>query len=372
MPEIKYKKIELCKLFDFSITSNSSILTKSFVNGHKGNIPVYGSTMDEEEVSYGYIKDDVKGIKYFCDCLTINRNGSAGYLFFREGRFTINSDVTPLVLFGEYKDCVDLRFVKYALQPIAIKEFSHVKKAGKARLAHIEIKIPINDNGDFDISLQQELALKYQDIEKRKKKLLQKIEYLQEIKVVFNDTSIDYREIELNKMISHHNGNAQYTKEFCQKNKGTIPVYSANNSIPIAYMNKADYSGRFLTYSKNGCAGYISIQEGDFSVNGDRCVVTLNDGFEEIDLDYLKYYLEPIFRSNIKGRMGIQGKNEYTKLNSTMIKKLNIKVPIPIDKKGEFDLIKEREIAEKYRIIEMIKQNISYQVMYMTDVVIDL
>lgn len=55
-----------------------------------------------------------------------------------------------------------------------------------------------------------------------------------------------------------------------------------------------------------------------------------------------------------------------------MIKKLNIKVPIPIDKKGELDLIKEREIAEKYRIIEMIKQNISYQVVYMIDVVIDL
>lgn len=79
-------------------------MTKKFVNMHKGEIPVYGSTMNPEAVSYGYIKDNLKGIKYFDNCLTINRNDSAGFLFYRKKRFTINSDVTPLIPFNEYKN----------------------------------------------------------------------------------------------------------------------------------------------------------------------------------------------------------------------------------------------------------------------------
>lgn len=41
-------------------------------------------------------------------------------------------------------------------------------------------------------------------------------------------------------------------------------------------------------------------------------------------LCYLNYNLEPIFRSNIKGRLGIDGKNKYTKITSTMIKALKL------------------------------------------------
>ena len=103
MSEIEYRSIALEEIFDFNVTSNGSILTKTFVQKNKGNIPVYGSTMIESEVSYDYIKDNVEGIKYFDDCLTINRNGSAGYIFYRKGRFCINSDVTPLVLYEKYK-----------------------------------------------------------------------------------------------------------------------------------------------------------------------------------------------------------------------------------------------------------------------------
>lgn len=144
------------------------------------------------------------------------------------------------------------------------------------------------------------------------------------------------------------------------KNFKVITI-SVNNS-------KGDYSGRFLTYSKNGCAGYITIIDGSFSVNGDRCVMTINPGYDRVDLDYLKYYLEPIFRANIKGRIGINGKNEYTKLNSTMIKKLNIQVPIPIKSNGEFDLNEQKRLAKKYATIELIKKNLYEQINQLTKI----
>ena len=101
MPVIKYKKVKLSDIFDFTKTSNGSFLTKAFVDSNKGDIPVYGTSLIREEVGYGHIKSGLNNVKYFHDCLTINRNGSAGKVFYREGTFSINSDVTPLVPFKE-------------------------------------------------------------------------------------------------------------------------------------------------------------------------------------------------------------------------------------------------------------------------------
>ena len=44
------------------------------------------------------------------------------------------------------------------------------------------------------------------------------------------------------------------------------------------------------------------------------------------------------------------------RLKKTHIEKISIK--IPIDKKGEFDLGKQKEIAGKYKLIEQVKNEI--------------
>lgn len=51
--------------------------------------------------------------------------------------------------------------------------------------------------------------------------------------------------------------------------------------------------------------------------------------------------------------MGQNGKNEYTKLNSTMIKNLKIKIPMPVREDDTFDLIKQQEIVSKYELIKI-------------------
>lgn len=173
----------------------------------------------------------------------------------------------------------------------------------------------------------------------------------------------------LNEIVAHNNGNAAYTKTWCQKHKGSYPLYSANNFEPIAYVDIFDYEGEYLTYSKNGCAGYITIFNGRFSVNGDRCVMTINEKFVgKVDLLYLKYYLEPIFRQHKKGRLGVYGKNEFTKLNSTMIRGLDIRVPIPLSNDGSYDLEKQIEIAERYRQIDEIKAGLIAKINQLTSI----
>ena len=361
------------EIIDFNKSkTNGSKFTKTFIQENMGDIPVYGASLDETEVSYGYVKDGLEGIKYFKDCLTWNIDGSAG-IFYRKGYFSLSEKVIPLIPFENIQDLIDLDFLKYSIMySKEFAEFGFSNKAGKGKLGEIKINIPIKSDGSFDLEKQKELAKKYKDIEEKKKVLLEKIEILKKYKILIEaDTSIATKDVDLNSMITHNNGKANYTKEFCQENKGDIPLYSANNSKPIAYMNKADYNGKYLSYSKNGCAGYISIMEGAFSINGDRCVLTLNKGYEKVDLLYLKYFLEPIFRANIKGRIGINGKNEYTKLNSTMIKKLKIQVPIPIKSDGSFDLEKQQELAMKYANVESIKQNIYNQIKELTSIMVD-
>lgn len=183
------------------------------------------------------------------------------------------------------------------------------------------------------------------------------------------EKGIQYADIPLNDMVTHHNGNASYTKTWCQHHKGVYPIYSANNLEPIAYIDTFDYNGEYLTYSKNGCAGYITIINDCFSVNGDRCVMIIDDKYiNKVNILYLKYYLEPIFRKNKKGRLGAFGKNEFTKLNGTMIKGLNIKVPIPLTRDGSYDLEKQCEIAERYKQIDEIKQGLIDKIIQLTSI----
>ncbi len=183
------------------------------------------------------------------------------------------------------------------------------------------------------------------------------------------EESVEYTDELLNKIVTYHNGNASYTKTWCQKHKGAYPIYSANNLEPIAHIDNYDYDGEYLTYSKNGCAGYITIINDRFSINGDRCVMSINEEYaDKLSLLYLKYYLEPIFRKNKKGRLGTFGKNEFTKLNSTMIKNLNITVPIPLASDGSYDLEKQQEIAARYKQIDEIKQGLINKIIQLTSI----
>lgn len=69
-----------------------------------------------------------------------------------------------------------------------------------------------------------------------------------------------------------------------------------------------------------------------------------------------------------KGRLGIYGKNEFTKLNSTMIREIDIRVPIPLADDGSYDLEKQIEIAERYRQIDEIKAGLIAKINQITSI----
>lgn len=347
-----------------SIAKRNGSLTMEVINKMPGQFPVYAASVGSA-IGYinSYLNDKPSVI------IPTAGNGTAGKPYVvTEQFYTIGANAVGFVPVEN----IDVHYLFFQLKNMlsSIVKGESFKNINQGMIKKIKIVIPIKDDGTFDMEEQQRLAGIYFEIERQRQHLLRKIYELQELLIhIDKEESVEYDDVPLNTMVTHHNGNATYTKTWCQKHKGAYPIYSANNIEPMAYVDTFDYDGEYLTYSKNGCAGHITIIRDQFSINGDRCVMSINDEYlGKINLLYLRYYLEPIFRKTKKGRLGIFGKNEFTKLNSTMIKNLNITVPVPLASDGSYDLEKQQDIAERYKQIEEIKQGLISKIIQLTSI----
>ena len=347
-----------------SIAKRNGSLTMETINKMPGQFPVYAASVG---IAIGYINSYLNDEPAII--IPTAGNGTAGKAYVVTDKFyTIGANAVGFIPAKN----IDINYLFFQLKNIlsSLVKGESFKNISQRMIKKIKIIIPIKDDKTFDLEEQQRLSGIYYEIERQKQNLLIKIFEVQELLIhIDEEDGIEYEYVPLNSLITHHNGNASFTKTWCQEHKGAYPIYSANNLEPIAYVDTFDYDGEYLTYSKNGCAGYITIINGRFSANGDRCVLSINEEYVgKIYLLYLKYYLEPIFRSNKKGRLGAFGKNEFTKLNSTMIKGLNITVPIPLAFDGSYDFEKQREIADRYKQIDEIKQGLINKITQLTSI----
>jgi restriction endonuclease S subunit len=169
-------EVPVSELFDLSVKTNHSNFTKAFVNAHKGDIPVYSASKDENSVSYGFIQDGLEDVKYFENCLTWNIDGSVGKAFFRKGRFSLSEKAIPLVLRPKYEKQVNVDYVRILLEQKALEQgFHYSHKAGKGRIKNVLIPFPINKDGAIDLLRQTELSDKYKKVHSIKSKALEKI-----------------------------------------------------------------------------------------------------------------------------------------------------------------------------------------------------
>lgn len=149
--------------------------------------------------------------------------------------------------------------------------------------------------------------------------------------------------------------NSGITKEFCQLNEGTIPVYASSKSDTsvLGYikenMDGIKYYRDSITWNRNGSVGHFFIRTGIFTTNEDHRVLEIKDEFaNDLDLQYLKYILEETI-----SKLGY----EYTnKLGKTRMR--GIEIPIPIKDGGIFDKGKQHEIIQSYTPIFSIQQKI--------------
>ena len=355
MSTLNLKKERLSNLFDCKKGNNK--YTKTYCNKHHGEYEVYtGSTLK----SFGFLNT----YDYDKQNLSFTTDGEyAGTLKVLSGKYNVGGHRAILL---KKDNNLNLDYFKYILQPIF---YSRVKSGDvpsvswEKHLKDIEIEIPINKDGDYDIEEQSRIAKILKQIENEKIVLQKKKNRL--LSTLIRDNLLEnckYKEVLISEIFSPENGCGTYTKTFCKNNTGNYPVYSGSSIDIFSNINTYDYDGEYLTWVKDGLAGYLMYHNEKFSITNHRGILLPKVDMLNLDLKYLKYIIEPIFRNECKGRVGHHGQNEYTTLNQTMINNIKTKIKIPIDKNGCYDLNKQKEIANKYRKIEEIKRNISTQI----------
>jgi type I restriction-modification system DNA methylase subunit len=181
-----FKCVRIKDLFNLKIKTNNSTFTKSFIDKNKGDIPVYSASKFPEMVDYGFVKDNLQGVKYFENCLTWNIDGSIGKAHYRSGRFSLSEKVIPLIVNDEYKETLDLLFLKHTIElEFSKHNFGFANKAGKGKIQDIEIAIPINKNGTFNLDLQRQIATKFAKIEAIRKNILEELDRISKAELDF-------------------------------------------------------------------------------------------------------------------------------------------------------------------------------------------
>lgn len=343
MSNIKVKEIPLQKLF-VNINGNSKY-TKTFCNDNKGSYPVYTSTT---KGTFGMINT----YDYDEENLSFATHGNAGKLDILTGKYSIGNN--RMILKSLYEN-INLKYMKYILEPLLSEKAktSSVSFISWNVIKDIKVPVPITDNEEFDIEEQEKIANTYQVLESKKKELQNKIEKMKNSYMEVNVDKFEYIEKRLSDIFEFKRGHS-CTRTYCNKHPGSYPVYSANNVTPLAYIDSYDYDGRYISLSRNGIAGKITIFNERFTINEDRFI--LLPKINNIDYDYIKYTVEPILRGKRKGREGYNGQNEFTKLSFTILN--GVKILLPINKMGEIDLEAQIKISQLYKKLDDIKSEI--------------
>ncbi len=255
---------------------------------------------------------------------------------------------------------IDINYIKFTLEPI-LRELAKGRKGDKGSseytnvspsvVKNVIVSIPILPNGDFDLEAQQAIVERHNVVADLKAKAKEYEQTLKELAVTVDDGINQSKDVLIGDVFTTQKGLSKYTKRYGQLHKGEYPVYSASNIAPLTFIDSFDYEGKYLTWATNGFAGYIKVLNEKFSINGDRGMLIPKT--DKIDIDYVKFILEPILRDLAKGRKGDNGGDEFTKVYPSMVENVTISIPILLD--GSYDITMQRAIAEKYNKIEEIK-----------------
>lgn len=157
----EYKTVKLAKVFDFEKSKNSSaVLTKDacFSKDFKGDIPVYSATKLETKF-HGKIKDNLPGVFYSENCLTITKNGTVGILYYRDHRFATTGDVLPLVIDEDLKHSLSYDYLKETIYQVLLdKGYNWANKLKPEIIKSLEIEIPVDEFGNYDLVAQNKIV----------------------------------------------------------------------------------------------------------------------------------------------------------------------------------------------------------------------
>lgn len=352
-----YRRVAIGDIFDFPETNSN--ITKKFCNKHKGSIPVYASSKDEKS-TLGSIQDGLKGVKYYEDCLSWNRNGSVGYVFLRDHKFATNEDHRALTIKKAYEASLDKLYLKFEIErQLLLNGFSYLDKCGVAKIKAVPILVPVNSQGNYDIAAQRRLAAVYTQIEEINNDIRRSFDEINSVTVDISSSS-ETIPLSLDALFDVQKGSAKYTKKYMHDNPGPYPVYSSQttNEGEIGAIATYDYDEECFTWTTDGAyAGTVFYRNGKFSITTHCGILIIKPAYKErIDRNFLQYKLSQLLPQSTLGEWANK------RLGVERIKELS--VDIPVQASGDFDIAEQRAVAAKYEKLLAIKESLkkSYKI----------
>ena len=359
-----FKEVKISEICD--IEKWKSMYTKTFINENKGCFPVFSSqTINNWKIG------EINTYDFNKKCITWTTDGIyAGTVFIRENiSFSMTTHCWALFIKNKFNDWVYLKylfnFLNINLRRFAIWDTN--KRVTAWIIKNILIKIPIDKDWKFDLEKQKVIAKKYERIEEIKNKIKLIKEDFEE-KVVKFEFKWKSKKVSIKEIFELGRWKSIYTREYWNNNKWDFPVYSAWKE-KLTSINTFDFEWEYLTWATNWFAWYLKRLNWKFSLNADRWIFLPKTNF--IDINFINYYIAIDLRNLTKWRIWDKWKNEFTKLSPKKIED-NIFINIPIDKNWNFDLEKQKEIAEKYEKIEKIKNNLILELEYLEKVKVEI
>jgi len=359
-----FKEIQISEIFD--IIWENSKLTKTFIEDNKGDFPVF-SWETKNWWAYWYINF----YKLEEEILIWTTYWDAWNLKIVNWKFNIWRNASGLRIKDEFKNKVYFQYVKYLCE-IYFKLNAQwwkweLRKLPQQRVKDIFIKLPINENWEFDFEKQKEIALKYEKLEKLKDRIRIMKEDIEEVWVKLTEIW-KWKEVFISEIFDLNRWKSIYTRKYWDLNKWDFPVYSAGKE-QLTSINTYDFDWKYLTWATNGFAWYLKKINWKFSINADRWICIPKT--DKIDIDFIRFSIQTDLRNLTKWRVWDKWKNEFTKLSPDKIKE-NIIIKIPVKENWEFDLEKQKEIALKYEKIEKIQKTLVEELEYLEKVKVEI
>ncbi len=363
--EVIYKDFLIYSIFD--IKRGVSKYTKNYGNQNKGEFPVYSASNNNPLTC-------IDTYDYSGNFLTWATNGFAGYVKIIDGNFSINADRALLIAKNTN---TNIEYVKYRLEPIlrdlakgriGDNRTDEFTKVYPSMLKNIKIFLPVNSDGELDIKEQDRVAEQIKLIDELRVKVKEYQQYIENVKIDMKN-DYKYKKISVLKLFGSNGikkGLSKYTNTYIQKHNGDYPLYSSktiNNGI-IGYIDSFDFDTKCITWTTDGIhAGTVFLRKEKFSMTTHCGALILNNNLEGICLEYVLNYLKNSLKSYAVGE-------QNKRVTVDIIKKVIVK--IPIDSNDNFDINKQKEIAEKYQKIEDIKQAISDELYKIQNSIVEL
>jgi type I restriction-modification system DNA methylase subunit len=350
---LKYKTIKLTNNEYFSLISGGVGKNKTQLQAidtqNQQDIPVYTAA----KAPVAYIKPIDGREPVFASAeqpmisFATNGDGSAGRNFVvHTAPFYLNVD---RIAVASKNPQIVLMYVCAQISDMKEKYgFNHSYKANRHNLKNVTLPIPVSESGDFDVAAQNIVAAQFELISQIKDEMRGTREKLKKliVDVDLSGYAMVYKPI--TELFAIERGKGKYTKAYTRSHKGEYPLFSGNTFCEFAFIDTYDYCTPCLTWAIDGLAGYMMVHKAPFSATNHRGILVPK--IADIDIDYIKYVIEPTFRQMKKGRIGDGGENEYTSLPPFMLNE--IEICLPVDNKGKVSLPLQQEIAEMYANIE--------------------